>query len=234
MKASTAGDVSGFTTPLIADACLRLGLPLRIAPPGARPVLPGRWIAGRVLPARHAGSVDVFLEALESADPGDVLVADNGGRPDEACVGDLVTLEAASCGVAGIVVWGCHRDTAELVEIGLPVFSYGSCPAGPRRLDPPDPDALLSARFGTCCAGKDDFVFADDDGILFASRRDVGAILSAAHAIRERERKQARAMREGTTLREQLAFRDYLGKRAADPSFTFRRHLRERGGAIEE
>jgi regulator of RNase E activity RraA len=37
-------------------------------------------------PAQHVGSVDIFLEALEGAAPGEVLVVDNGGRLDEACV----------------------------------------------------------------------------------------------------------------------------------------------------
>ena len=59
-----------------------------------------------MLPARHAGSVDVFLEAFDRAAPGDVLVADNGGRLDEACIGDLIALEAQTAGLAGMVVWG--------------------------------------------------------------------------------------------------------------------------------
>src|SRR2546430_7564560 len=33
---------------------------------------------------RSVGSVDIFLEALEKAAPGDVLVVDNGGRVDES------------------------------------------------------------------------------------------------------------------------------------------------------
>jgi 4-hydroxy-4-methyl-2-oxoglutarate aldolase len=41
-------------------------------------------------------------------------------------------------------------------------------------------------------------------------------------------------MRAGESLRQQTAFDDYLAKRAADPLYTFRRHLREVGGAIEE
>jgi 4-hydroxy-4-methyl-2-oxoglutarate aldolase len=99
---------AGLSTPLVADACIRRNVPLRVAPPGIGAVIPGRQIAGRALPARHYGSVDVFLEALSSAGY-DVLVIDNGGRTDEACVGDLVALEAQAAGLGGIVIWGLHR-----------------------------------------------------------------------------------------------------------------------------
>ena len=73
-------NLADVSTPLVADACIRSSVPLRVAPPGIAAVIPGHPIAGRVLPARHYGSVDVFLEAFSSAGPGDVLVVDNGGR----------------------------------------------------------------------------------------------------------------------------------------------------------
>lgn len=234
LNAEIAAAFAQLSTPLIADACLRLGVPLRPAPPGIRPVLPGSRVAGRVLPVRHYGSVDVFLEAMMNASQGDVLVIDNGGRPDEGCVGDLTVLEAVACGLAGMVVWGCHRDSEELAAIGFPVFSYGTYPAGPRRLDTVEAEALRSARFGECLVSRNDVVFADADGVLFVPASGVGDVLSAARAIRDTERRQAEAVRAGRTLREQFRFEEYLARRAADPSYTFRRHLRDLGGAIEE
>jgi 4-hydroxy-4-methyl-2-oxoglutarate aldolase len=225
---------AGLSTPLLADACMRLGVPLRCAPPGVRPVVPGWRLAGRVLPVRHVGSVDILLEVLGTAEQGDVLVVDNGGRCDEACVGDLVTLEARACGLAGIVIRGCHRDTSELVDIGFPVFSYGAYPAGPQRLDPREPDAITLGRFEAFSVGRDDLAFADDDGVLFVPGPEGKELLSTALGIWRRERQQAAGILAGVKLREQLKFDQYLESRGADPSRTFRKHLRQLGGAIEE
>ena len=231
---SVASAFTDLSTPLLADAGLRLKLNFQIAPPGIRPGVDGQRLAGRVLPVRHYGSVDIFLEAMNSAEAGDVLVIDNGGRLDEGCIGDLTALEVKHCALAGIVVWGAHRDTPELRTIDLPIFSYGVSSCGPRRLDTREPLALSSARFGEAEIKRSDAVFADDDGVLFFPEENVEELVSVAREIWQRERAQAESIRAGRSLREQLNFARYLEQRTANPGYTFREHLREIRGSIEE
>ena len=116
---------------------------------------------------------------MQGAQPGDVLVIDNGGRLDEGCIGDLTALEAENCRLAGIIVWGAHRDTPELRQIRLPIFSYGMWPSGPQRLDTRDSSALHSARFGNFVVERSDVAFADDDGCLFVLAQHADDLLSS-------------------------------------------------------
>jgi regulator of RNase E activity RraA len=223
-----------LTTAHLADACIRARIPVRCAPAPLRAVVPGSRLAGRVAPTRHVGSVDIFLEALEGAAPGDVLVVDNGGRLDEACVGDLVALEAQAAGLEGIVIWGLHRDTADIRAIGLPVFSLGATPAGPLRLDARPDDALASATVGAWTVDREDLVLGDDDGVLFVPAAGAADLVTLAGTIRDTERAQAARMRAGVSLRSQVRFDTYLARRRQTPSLSFREHLRAVSGAIEE
>ena len=163
-----------------------------------------------------------------------MLVVDNGGRLDEACVGDLVVLEAQAAAREGIVIWGLHRDTPDIQAIGLPVFSLGAIPTGPRRLDVRSQDALESATVGDWTVGREDLVLADDDGLLFVPAIRTGDIFTLAETIRDTERRQAERIRAGVSLRSQVQFDAYLAQRHQTPSRSFRDHLRAVGGAIEE
>ncbi len=224
---------SDLSTPLIADACTRLDIFMRVAPLGIKPLLPGWKIAGRVLPVRHSGSIDIFLEATASAASGDILIIDNAARRHEGCIGDLTVLEAQAKGLGGIAVWGFHRDTPLLIKIGFPVFSYGSYPARPKRAYPRGSDALTTARFGDFKLTSDDVVFGDDDGVVFALLQDLEVIISLARTIAETEQRQTENVKAGKTLSQQFRFDEYLKKRSKNPAYTFRAHLQEIGAAIE-
>jgi 4-hydroxy-4-methyl-2-oxoglutarate aldolase len=225
---------AALTTAHVADACIRAQVPVRCAPAAMAAVVPGGRVAGRVAPARHVGSVDIFLEAFEHAAAGDVLVVDNGGRLDEACVGDLVVLEARTAGLGGVVIWGLHRDTADIRAIGLPVFSMGATPTGPLRLDSRAEHALERADVGLWQVGREDVVFGDDDGVLFVPGSRLEELFAVAEKIRDTERRQADRIRSGFSLRSQIGFAGYLAARVQNPRLTFRDHLRVVGGAIEE
>jgi regulator of RNase E activity RraA len=224
---------SRLTTAHVADGCLRADIEVRCAPCDVQARRPGQRLAGRVLPARHSGSVDVFLEAFENADPGDVLVVDNGGRVDEACVGDLVALEALNAGLSGILIWGLNRDSADLLEIDITVFSLGTLPTGPLSSAPRHEGALAAAAFGEWTVTTDDIVFGDEDGALFVPADRVDDVLTLAEGIRDTERAQAGRIRAGQSLRSQVRFDEFLAERKDNPKLTFREHLRTVGGEIE-
>lgn len=222
--------MSTTSTAAIADACVRLGLSPRVAPSEVRAVMPGMRVTGRAAPVRHRGTVADLLAAIGEAAPGDVLVVDNDGRSDEACIGDLVALEAREAGLGGIVVWGLHRDTEEIGAIGLPVFSCGTTPAGPLE------ERAASAgtpRLGDVEVGLTDVIHADADGIVVVDRDHAEEVVRTAEEIARRERAQADAVIGGRSLREQFRFDEYLGRKRRDRSYDFREHLRTVGGAIE-
>jgi 4-hydroxy-4-methyl-2-oxoglutarate aldolase len=223
-----------LSTPLITDACIRNGFPLRLAPFGIHPIVSEWKIAGAAIGVKHFGSVDVFIETIHSAKSGDILVIDNEGRTDEGCVGDLTVLEALHAKMSGVVLWGVHRDTPEIKKINLPVFSFGAYPLGPVRnvFEIDDEDRIV--RFGEEIVTGDDYVFADEDGVTFVHRQYLKTILDTAAELSEKERKQADQIKQGKNLYQQFAFEKFLELRKIDPRLSFRSYLKRIGGAIEE
>jgi regulator of RNase E activity RraA len=219
-------------TAAIADAAVRLGVTVAVGPADLRQLLPARIVAGPAVPVTHLGSVDVILEAIDDAPAGGVLVVDNGGRRDEACVGDLLALEAKLAGLSGIVIWGLHRDTAQLREIDLPVHSLGAYPYGPRRV-PPAGRRMATAFLDGAPVSEGDHLVADDDGVLVVRPERREELYEVARGILRTETAQAERMRAGADLRTQLDFAGYRRKQEANPTMTLRRHLQETGSAIE-
>lgn len=227
MSESLIRELNGLTTPHLADGCLREGLPIRCAPPSLRPLTPTMRCVGRARPVRHVGSIDAYLEALLDAAPGEVMVVDNGGRLDEACVGDIVALEVQAAGLSGMVIWGLHRDSSELSEIGFPLFSMGALPTGPQRQNARPGDMFARATIGQHSIDDQDIVVADANGVLFLPENRLGTIIEAAIGYRETEQRQLRRMIDGQRYRDQVRFDEYLARRRHDAAYGFRRHLKE-------
>ena len=136
-------------------------------------------------------------------------------------------------GIAGTICWGTHRDTAAILAMGARVWSLGTCPNGPLELRKRAATALEAANLGSVTVTKDDYVFADDDGVVVVATADLPRIAETARDIAAREGAQAARLLKGELLRTQLDVDAYVAKRQADPNYTFRDHLKTFGGAIE-
>jgi regulator of RNase E activity RraA len=220
-------------TAAVADACVRLQVPVR-AVTGLYGLMPGISVAGPVLPVQHAGSVDIFFEALQTAAKGSVLCIDNQGRLDEGCIGDLTVLEAMHHGCVGILVDGAHRDTSMIRQLAFPVWSRGRHPFGPLAPRQRSKDALAAATLGGHRATKDDVVVLDEDGAVFVPAAQAERVWALALKIQKTELAQAKLAKSGTPLCEQFQVEAFLANRAQSPDLTFRAHLRAIGKAIEE
>jgi regulator of RNase E activity RraA len=232
-EAENDGDLQArfqrLSTALVADAVIRLGLPPKIASTGIRAVATSSKFAGPASPVVLNGYADSVLEGIYRSEPGDVLVLDNKNRPDEACFGDLAAYEAKTQGLAGVIIWGRHRDTGELSEIGVPLFSYGTYPLGMQRVFAPVDERFARCQFGDVNVERGEIVFADDDGVLFVPAEHVDSVLTTAEELRSSEQAQVDRIRAGTTLREQLDFDEYLREKERHPDLTLGEHMKKRG-----
>jgi len=148
-----------ISTANLSDAMHRRGVL-----PGLRPIAPGMKAVGPAFTVRTApGDYAKPVEAIDHANPGDVIVVEAGGVPP-AVWGEMASRSASNRGIAGIVIDGAVRDTADIRALGFPVFSRETCPnAG-------EPRGLGEIGIPITIAGEvvapGDWVLGDDDGVV--------------------------------------------------------------------
>jgi regulator of ribonuclease activity A len=105
-----------------------------------------------------------------TAEPGEgrVLVIDAGGSLRRAVLGDLLAQKAVDNGWAGIVVYGCIRDSAAIARMPLGVKALGTCPLKTDKRGEGQRD--LPVRFGGVTFHPGNWLYADEDGVIVARR----------------------------------------------------------------
>lgn len=136
--------------------------------------------------------------ALERAQPGQVLVIDAQGFEDAALFGGLMARAALAKGIAGVVIDGAVRDAAEIVEMGLPVFSRARTPRGPHKNFGGVLDGPISC--GGVPVSSGDVILGDADGIAVVPLARLAEIRAAAAAIMAKEAKAEAAIAAGESL----------------------------------
>ena len=146
---------------------------------------------GRPVASRHLGTT-----AVESAQPGDVLVIEQRTGIDAASWGGNLSFAAQQRGVAGVIVDGPARDIAVAQGYGFPLFARSRTPHTARgRIVETGTNVPIIVSDVTVTPG--DYVVADGTGIVFVAAGEIEAVLEAAEAIASRERAMVAALREG-------------------------------------
>lgn len=132
--------------------------------------------------ARLGGAENAQKRAVDTLQPGEVLVIDCRQEHGAGTIGDILVLAAQQRGAAGIITDGAVRDLAGICAVGLPT-SYGAAHAAVlgRRHVPMDLDLPVSC--GECLVMPGDVLVGDRDGIVVIPRDLVDEV--AAGALRQ-------------------------------------------------
>ena len=125
--------------------------------------------------ARFAGPV-VTVKCFEDntqvkstlAEPGGgrVLVVDAGGSLRCAMLGDLIAASAVAQGWAGVILYGCVRDSVEIGQMPLGIKALATTPRKSQRRGEGQRD--IAVTFAGVRFSPGDVVYCDQDGILVA------------------------------------------------------------------
>ena len=181
-----------------------------------RPAWDGAALVGRAVPvAAQAGDNLALHHGLEAAGPGDVLVVDGGGA-SFGYWGEVMAVAAQARGIAGLVIDGGVRDTAQLRELGFAAFSTSISIRGTIKEWPGTIGIPITLRGRVVREG--DLVVADRDGVAILPSGDVDRIVDAARVRAAKEEAYLVRLRGGELTLDLYDFRR-LGdplRRAAD------------------
>jgi 3-hexulose-6-phosphate synthase/6-phospho-3-hexuloisomerase len=139
------------------------------------------------------------VEAIDAAQPGDVLVIDAGGV-GPALWGELATHSALNKGVAGVVIHGAIRDSGDIVNLKFPAFTRLVMPnAGePRGFG----EIGVPIRIGNVRVESGDWLLGDDDGVTVLPQKIAVEYTNRAMDVLEKENRIREEIKEGRTLAE--------------------------------
>lgn len=103
-------------------------------------------------------------KALESPGEGRVLVIDGGGSLRCALVGDQLAALGVKNNWAGIVVYGCIRDSAAIDEMDIGVLALDTHPL--KSIKKNVGEAEIAVSFGGVTFVPGHYLYADEDGVL--------------------------------------------------------------------
>lgn len=173
--------------------------------PTLRAAWPGARVAGPAFTVQGAGGDNLALHhAVYAAPAGSVLVVDCNGA-QFGHWGEILSVAAQAQHLAGLVIDGGVRDTAEVEQLGFPVFSRNNSVRGTRKLFR---GALgVEVEVGGVSVRAGDLVVGDA-GVVVLPVDLVPVIVTAADERVRNEEQVIRRLRAGETTLDLYGFLD--------------------------
>jgi 4-hydroxy-4-methyl-2-oxoglutarate aldolase len=184
--------------------------------PGIRPAWPGATLCGPALTVQCPPGDNLMLhQAVATASPGNVIVADAGGYLRAGAWGEILTTAALARGLAGLVIDGAVRDIGAVAALGFPIFSRGLAIGGCTK-------KLRGALNHDLCVGgvmvrPRDIVVGGAEGVLVIAAERAEAVYRAALERHQREQALMQELRAGKTTMDLLGLRRYFEEGKGEP-----------------
>ncbi len=176
---------SQMNSSLLSDILDDLGLRKQVLK-GLRPNIDQARVIGRAKTLRLRTLKDgedfrgIYraLDSYKTIVPGDVIVVENE-VPQHAYFGELNANLAVRAGAVAAIVGGHTRDSADVVNVGLPVFAAGyTCQDVRKRATTDSINRPITVQGIRICPG--DLIFADREGVVVVPRRVEREVIQTA------------------------------------------------------
>lgn len=184
--------LTGFSTATLYEAAGRIGA----LPAGIKPLDRHMRLGGPAFPVYcPAGDNLAIHHAISAARPGEILVVDHEGALNDGPFGDIMAHACRARGLAGLVISGCIRDSADLIAMDFPVFSLGISIQGTSKISPGRIGGAI--RIGEVEISRGDLVMGDADGVVIVTSAQAALVCEAAVAREKAEAVMRRAIADG-------------------------------------
>lgn len=209
-----AQQLATFGVATVHEAYAQQGL-LR---PDIRPVVRGKRICGPAVTAlSHAGDNIMLHAAIDVAQRGDVIVVALKSPSTDGMIGELIATQCQARGIEAVILDAGARDSAELNDMGFPVWSRAISAAGTNKANPGWVNVPVS--IGDVIIRPGDLVVADDDGVCVVRAEDAAAVVKASEARIAKEEANRKRFQAGEVSLDVSSLRpvlDKLGVRSFD------------------
>ena len=125
-------------------------------------------MAGQVKTIKCFEDNSLVRETLSTAGCNRILVVDAGGSKRCAMLGDMIAELAVNNQWQGVLMYGLIRDARAIANMDLGVWALGTLPLKSVKLGVGQSD--LTVHFGGVHIAPNDYLYADEDGILISNQ----------------------------------------------------------------